>query len=162
MSYQHQILGTVISSVLDYDQLCKEMGEPQGFKPETSSYCPCDGRSILQSALAKKSSLKNAPDLRGKFIRGLNQFYNIGEPDFDIHKGDEDGIHRAVGSYQPDVLKDHNHQSRSGSGFNAGGGGDPYARNDAGFNVLTDTTTAGGGKETRPRNVALLFYIKVN
>jgi hypothetical protein len=161
MSYQHQVLGTVIASVLHFDQLCQAMNENPAFKAATSTFCPCDGRSITGSQLAKGTNIKDAVDLRGRFIRGLNEIYSADAPVLDIHSADEDGTLRKVGDYQADLFKNHSHQSRTGSGFNAGGGGAPYARNDAGFNVLTETTLAGGS-ETRPRNIALYFYMKIN
>jgi hypothetical protein len=76
MSYQHQILGTIISSVLNFDEFCSVMNpaENPAMNPRTSSYAPCDGRSIVGSQLEIKTGnkIKKAPDLRGKFIRGLN------------------------------------------------------------------------------------------
>lgn len=152
----------MISSVMNFDQLCTSMGENPAIDLRKSTFVPCDGRSIAGSDLHKKTNIAVAPDLRGKFVRGLNVFYNPGEPDWDSHAtGDPEGAHRNVSSYQPDAFANHAHAWNSGQGFNAGGGGSIYARNDAGFNV-SNSTTATGGQETRPRNIALYFYLKIN
>src|SRR2546430_3248270 len=107
MSYQHQVLGTIISSVLDYDQLCTSIGEPAAIDLPRSSYVPCDGRSIAGSALNRITTLAHAPDLRGKFIRGLNVIYNVGQPlPFDPQQnGDAGGANRTASDYQMDSFQ---------------------------------------------------------
>ena len=120
MPYQQQVLGTVISSVMNFDQLCTSMGENPAIDLRKSTFVPCDGRSIAGSDLHKKTNIAVAPDLRGKFVRGLNVFYNPGEPDWDSHAtGDPEGAHRNVSSYQPDAFANHAHAWNSGQGFNA-------------------------------------------
>lgn len=85
------------------------------------------------------------PDLRGEFIRG-----------FDDGRGVDAG--RSFGSFQADELRSHNH---------------PYIRTDYATSA-TDYQFAGsytlsqvavltgntGGNETRPRNIAMHYYIK--
>lgn len=85
------------------------------------------------------STTFNVPDLRGEFIRG-----------WDDSRGVDSG--RAFGSAQSDVFKSHTHGQGFGSGafFGATGSGS-YA---------PGSTTATGGTETRPRNIALLACIK--
>jgi len=86
----------------------------------------------------------NLPDLRGEFIRGL-----------DGGRGIDTG--RALGSYQADAFKSHNHAVADYAGtssmsyrVNAG-----VAAGESG--ALTSST---GGTETRPRNIALPYCIK--
>lgn len=95
------------------------------------------------------STTFNLPDLRGEFVRGL-----------DDSRGVDSG--RVLGSAQADEIESHTH------GIPAGGNGTGPVR-------LLDYTTIGGtsrnvaatqlsnstgGAETRPRNIALLACIK--
>ncbi len=176
MFYQFQPLGTIIASILNYDQLCNIIGEDKGVHNDRSSYAPCDGRLITESRLEKltrvtadqpeeSNHIKNAPDLRGKFLRGLNQFYSPGEPgDFNPEvNGDPDGTHRKAADFQPDSLGSHTHTySHINLGFNASNdGGEGHNEVDV-FADQTRTTNPSGGKETRPRNTAIYYYIKIN
>ena len=80
------------------------------------------------------------PDLRGEFVRG-----------FDNGRGVDPG--RALGSYQLDAFKAHTHKY-----FKDNVGGSPSA---GGSGSGADTPTGStGGTETRPRNIALVYYIK--
>lgn len=95
-------------------------------------YGPGDGYATFQ-----------LPDLRGEFIRG-----------WDNGRGVDAG--RVFGSFQADEFKSHTHTLRD----NAEPDGDTNGRFDAGGSAQTPgeiiTTSATGGNETRPRNVALL------
>lgn len=86
------------------------------------------------------STTFNIPDLRGEFVRG-----------WDHGKGVDSG--RAIGSYQADELKSHNHgYTYPGGSVSAGTGG---------FGGRVGTSTGStGGTETRPRNIALMGIIK--
>lgn len=87
----------------------------------------------------------NLPDLRGEFIRGL-----------DDGRGVDAG--RALGSAQADEFKSHTHTQNISTTTTAGSQlPSPAAL--AGPQ-LGGSTSASGGAETRPRNVALLFCIK--
>ena len=118
MSFKNQVLGTVISSVLSYDALCKAMNEDAAIDNTKSSYAPCDGRSIVGSELEKQTNqtghthIKETPNLRGRFMRGLNSIYGVDEPlPFDISQlGDPDGAGRVAGNFQADILANHHHQ----------------------------------------------------
>jgi hypothetical protein len=169
MGYQHQILGTIISSVLNYDQLTRHIDEPQAVNPATSSYVPCDGRSIAGSKLAQLTGRQNIPDLRGKFARGLNQFYSVGEPTpFDPVIFGDTQSQRTVGDFQGDEIGPHSHQMNFNlgrqPGWSGGWGGDGNVRavNSPGDPGNDHHPEPNGGMETRPRNIAVYFYIKIN
>ena len=100
------------------------------------------------------STTFNVPDLRGEFVRGL-----------DDGRGVDSG--RALGSAQADEIEAHNHrvyglaggpiavvgsQTASLMGGQSGG----YTNSYGGIPHIEDT----GGTETRPRNIALLYCIK--
>lgn len=89
------------------------------------------------------STTFNVPDLRGEFVRGL-----------DDSRGVDSG--RVLGSTQGDAFKAHNHASfnREISPTTVAGPGNP------GWYPLSTTTQSVGGSETRPRNIALLACIK--
>jgi len=94
----------------------------------------------------------NLPDLRGEFIRG-----------FDDSRGIDIG--RALGSYQVDKFKNHDHQyvyalpeiPYEGDGYGIAAGAAATHRN---FTVSNTSVSTTGGNETRPRNIALLACIK--
>lgn len=178
MSYVDQPLGIIISSILDYTAFCQILGEdsstittPAGIA--TLSYVPCDGRSIAGSMLATKSGGKVllAPDLRGKFLRGLNQMCSASPSTaaFTAATQGDTQSGRVAGDYQADMNKAHNHQaSNTPQSFMMGG-------TPNGFNVPTYqgnsnavggvpgiTVNNDGGAESRPRNVSIYFYIKIN
>ncbi|ANI90241.1 hypothetical protein A9P82_13640 [Arachidicoccus ginsenosidimutans] len=163
------ILGTIIASILSYDQLTQEIREAAVFSAPHSSYAPCDGRSIQNSCLNRNTGQINAPDLRGKFLRGLNTIYSVGQPlpfDPNTH-GDPDGANRTANDYQPDTIGQHAHnvighflEASGGSGFNGYG----FESNSRQGNKTYTTDNSGNGinSETRPRNVAVYYYIKIN
>lgn len=91
------------------------------------------------------STTFNVPDLRGEFVRGL-----------DDSRGVDSG--RVLGSTQGDAFKAHNHASfnrsiNPSSAF-------VEVQGKAGWYPLSTTTQAVGDSETRPRNIALLECIK--
>ena len=85
----------------------------------------------------------NLPDLRGEFIRG-----------FDAGRGIDIG--RTFGTTQTDMFEAHTHDV-SYNTIAAGG----TTRNSVFSAGLTSTTSSTGGTETRPRNVAMQYIIKI-
>jgi hypothetical protein len=182
MSFQNQPLGTVISSVLDFAKFCIATNQTTTIDLKSTNYVPCDGRIIVGSTLAKlyaDQSMNQVPDLRGKFIRGLNIFDPSYQGGIDINlTGDPDGDGRFVNHYQPDEVKHHNHRasgilpqnvSASNLTHDVDEGGDKW-NSDPTFlsdplninNRVKIIMDENPGKESRPRNIALYYYIKIN
>lgn len=172
MPFNEQILGTVIASVLDYDHLSKLTNDPKVINPQVSSWVPADGRSIAGSQLATITGNSNAPDLRGRFVRGLNEIYSVGEPALNKSTADPDGDNRKPGDYQGDVLGYHSHPASghimgsvcgSNGTHDVDGGSDKWNCDpNLGDHNVVVSVQPYGGSETRPKNVSLYFYTKIN
>ena len=109
---------------------------------------------------ASSSGTFNIPDLRGQFLRGVDAGTGT-DPDAasrtELQPGGNTGDN--VGTLQADDFKSHTH----------GGFQDRYANTSGGGSFITNysnghggeyRTTASGGNETRPKNVAVHFIIK--
>lgn len=134
-----------------------EIGVPIGsIQPFMGTTIPdgwmlCDGTLFSSTQYPQLFSVLGStylPDLRGVFLRGL-----------DNGKGYDSG--RVLGSFQSDDFKAHNHTyiDNSSSNVNASAGGpSSVAHNVFNHNKTTDIT---GGDETRPKNVAVNYIIRV-
>lgn len=98
------------------------------------------------------STTFNLPDLRGEFVRG-----------WDNGRGVDSG--RSFGSSQDDVVGPHEHTTNGNEIVtNTGGTGLQSGGNrfwNGNFPVETTGFSSGGGTETRPRNVAMNYIIKI-
>lgn len=166
-------LGTIISSMLPPEAYAREVGDSVPFDSARSRWAPADGRSIEGSDLARKAERHGwdvpgqrdrgrvtAPDLRGVFVRGLNRFDGVmGERHED--EGDPNGAGRTPGSWQPDGLKGHSHPlvAARGSRHEAISSRKSGRRGKAGVVVESGPY---GGAETRPRNTAVYYYVRIN
>ena len=120
-------------------------------------YLLCDGSPVSRTTysdlfavisttygVGDGSTTFNLPDLRGEFVRGL-----------DNSRGVDSG--RTLGSFQDHAIEAHTHTGTSGDA-----GTDPTkeggGRRDSDDGTYTTGSTGGG--ETRPRNIALNFIIK--
>ena len=119
------------------------------------------------------------PDLRGMFLRGLNNFGTGTRSD---GRQDPDGGSRSVGSYQADQMQSHKHtdsghrhsyQGRYKHQTADSGGGGGYFAHDSTKNTSTSKANLGNptnsgtgagnprhGKETRSKNVAVIYCVK--
>lgn len=157
-----ELLGTIIASYLDYDNLIAITGDPNIINVTVSKWIPADGRSIIGSKLANRTTKTEAPDLRGKFLRGLNQFYSVGEPNLNQLMANPEN--KTLGAFQEDRVGKHTH---------------PILTNDDGTPISTNNykTTAYSKRngitinsesndnnqiETRPKNISVFYYIKIN
>jgi hypothetical protein len=155
-------IGSILASILSWPQFVSCVGDDPGFNPETSNWAPCDKRPISSSDLATRFGISHTPDLRGVFLRGLNIF-STDEPYPVPGEQADQGNHRQAGDFQKDDFIKHKHsvnadnQARTGH-FSAGDSSGPRTA------VIRSGMYTGetGGTETRPKNVAVYYYIKIN
>lgn len=105
------------------------------------------------------------PNLRGRFIRGMNDFGT------GTDAADPDGATRAIGSEQLDAFQGHWHSAENtdGSGYYPGGtffqtpGSGTFTNNRV-RDAVPDTSGIAPrtATETRPRNVALIYCMRKN
>jgi microcystin-dependent protein len=118
-----------------------------------AGYLAADGASVSSASYPElyavigvtyggDGSVFSLPDLRGEFIRGMDNGRGIDSS-------------RSIGSAQADELRSHVHTNVFSSGYAECG-------NAYGWRLWPDNgaTDAAGGIETRPRNVAFLACIK--
>lgn len=123
-----------------------------------AGWLKCNGAAVSRTAYANLFSIIgthygagdgrstfNLPDLRGEFIRGIDE-------------GRGADPNRVFGSWQSDEIRSHNHFIQfNGVGAGKIGATEGGIHSGSGKPYFTDHT---GGNETRPRNVALLYCIK--
>lgn len=107
---------------------------PNGWVPADGSGTPGDFANL---------------DLRGVFLRGLNDFGTGVRAD---GKQDPDGAARTLGDYQSDEFKSHTH---SGA-VRVGSGGTGVSGSAVSYGSIGHT----GGSETRSKNVSLIYCVK--
>jgi len=168
-------LGTVVASFLNFEQfsaITKSNEKSPGgiWTSAKSRWAPCDGRYISGSALQLISSQHSVPDLRGVFIRGLNSF----DPGTSVApRSSEDGDPdtRTAGSYQKDAFQGHKHFDAASlvvpGSVDLPNSPDQrrHAQNSAANSAGVHDSGYGKpriARETRPKNVALYYYIRIN
>jgi hypothetical protein len=111
----------------------------------------CNGQSSTGYAALQALYPSNIPDLRGIFMRG-----------WDNGRGLDPA--RSMLSYQADDFKSHIHPLPTGmtGGFMGVGSTGGYATPGGGAGQLFGNGgTGAGGTETRPKNIAVMFIIKI-
>jgi hypothetical protein len=144
-------VGAIIASMLPPDSFAKSVGDPLDFDPAKSKWVLANGTyDISRSTYRALSGKRLPPDLRGMFLRGVNAGRNDGKED---PSGD-----REAGGYQEDALAKHTHPLGYGAHglANGKGGGDLES------GLPSVNTLPTGDKETRPKNVAVYYYLKIN
>ncbi len=138
-------LGDIVASLLTPAQFQMERG---------AGWVLCDGSSVVGTKFGTKYWAGNTlPDLRGQFLRGFNNGRkdSYADPDGDMK--------HPLGAQQDDQFRQHPHTIPAPvGGGSIPGGIQPVITGFAG-NTSTGFT---GGDETRPRNVAVNFYCRVN
>lgn len=161
-------VGTVICSYLNFEQFSavtdNNAGSPGNmFTTKFSKWAPADGRRVPNSQFSVITSHERIPDLRGVFVRGLNQF-DAGPSGPPMENGKNDPTeNRVPGSYQADELKKHSHPIVTNDDGTPVTNGNYKATAYSKHNGPTVNSEEGGtGTETRPKNVALYYYIRIN
>lgn len=167
-------IGTIIANIIP-PEFFLECAEPIGAWAYSSGYLLEDEKQkqsgFFKFLIAKRSNFSNdlfsgdivrVPDLRGVFLRGLND----GRPG---SVGDPDGGSRRSGDYQSDAILAHRHGYLHGTGKKtAESQGNQYELNpipekkpktEGQFRKNSNEKIEGN--ETRARNVAVYFYIRV-
>ncbi len=157
-------IGTIIGSMLN----------PADFKTNfpgnASLWKLADSSSVSGELYESITGNSNLPDLRGVFLRGLN--YDKKTDDMSMVDPDT----RVAGSFQYDAFGLHSHKIAASSGNTDAQLNDANATGFAGWRNAFAGYTSGensvnipgklfieksGGAETRPKNVAVYWYIKV-
>ncbi len=138
-------------------------------------YLLCDGSPVSRTDFADLftaigngwgegdgSTTFNLPDLRGRFIRGVDAGAGR-DPGADSRTNDVTGGSTGdlVGSMQRDAFGLHNHALTYGNGVNVPVGFVALPNIDNVSGTTTDSIQATGGSETRPINAYVNFIIKI-
>jgi hypothetical protein len=175
-------VGTIITSYLTWQEFQlvtkNNMNNPDGniWNGKFSKWAPCDGRRIASESGFSRATggTINLPDMRGLFLRGYNQFdQNEGSQSVStVADEQKDPETRVRGKVQTDALKSHGHTMTikrdprlgyrsgiSGAGYNSGG---DFENDTNTYEVSTNKTVNGNPDETRPKNMAVYYYIRIN
>jgi hypothetical protein len=153
-------VGDIIQSMLTEEQFIEENG---------AGWVLADGRSVVGSKYATLIGA-SIPDLRGQFLRGKNNGRSDGQqnPDGDL----------ALGTQTTDAFPEHSHispiRSRNsevnrqwenyGTGSLTQNNGVIVGISSSSFSDVRTygTTNTGSGAETKPKNVTVNFFIKID
>ena len=163
-------VGTVISSTLPPVDFAKAIGEDEGAPIEQRKWLLADGRRVTGTKLAILTHDKPLPNLQNRFLRGI---------DLTVAAPREAGSFQLAGTHLPYGKSPFAGTAKqtidisvptlslgNGDKYNAGGH-DYFVAYPSTFRFKQDQTvsvtiTDGGDEETRPENVAVYFYIKIN
>ncbi len=155
------IIGTVISSFLDYETLSSLFGQTVEFNAFMSKWSPADGRSVEGSIYAfLNANSNNVPDMRGIFIRGVNEMGVNGAPQANIVYLNPKNV--LAGVRQVDTFKAHEHGYNESKNKNRNYDGTASTTKKANQGIDESMTKPTGGSETRPKNISVYYYIRIN
>jgi hypothetical protein len=136
--------------MLDPEMFIRLFGGQQSGDADEVTWVPADGRAVMGSRYEALIGY-SVPDLRGMFLRGLNR----SERSRVRNDGFEDPWDdREAGSRQGDEWQSHVWYLKHVTG-NAGD--DPRGKT-----AIGDVYTKDSDAETRPKNVAVFYYVKIN
>lgn len=158
-------IGTIISSVLSYDAFLEANGFLLTTDMSKAVWIPCDGRTLNGS---KYKDFGTVPDLRGLFLRGVND-YGVSYPNVGIVKDDHKNTEsKNAGDFQNDAFEKHHHDINYYRGVHwdfpgtTNAGAVQPLNAGQGLEHGEATGNAGEATETRPRNISVYYYIKIN
>lgn len=152
-------VGTIVASIIEPRLFSKEAGDSGNFDPKTSTWVPADGRDVAGSHYAE-SVTPLTPDLRGMFLRGLN--YTDSNRVRSDGKQEPVGDARKAGQDEPDDFKRHTHPVADTGPTGVIGPGPAHVIQSSAQPGPSSLIGETGGTETRPRNVAVFYYLKIN
>lgn len=143
-------VGDVVASMLTVEQFQALRG---------TGWVLADGGSYAGSRYAEITGRSSVPDLRGVFLRGKDHGRNAedgrGNPGGDF----------ALGDYQPDEVGSHGHEVEIADSTDIGEQEVPVISEGTTSEEADPhnlRTTEDGGSETRPRNVTVNYFIRIN
>ena len=145
---------------------------PYGGTSAPTGFLLCDGTSYLRATYSAlftaigtaygtaDGAHFNVPDLRGRFLRGVDGG-TARDPDASSRTAMNTGgaTGNNVGSIQADQLKSHNHTIHANAGSFTAGSTEIQAANSTGTHADI-TINSTGGNETRPLNAYVNYIIK--
>jgi len=146
-----QQVGDVVHSMLD---------EAQFQVLRSDNWVLMDGRSVVGSEYETLTGNSTIPDARGQFLRSKNNGRVDGQEN---PAGDS-----ALGTQQTDAMQLHAHDHNAGTGSEFGSYPDGAATGPVvNIGILGPSEYLGGGVprtdvETRPKNVTVNIFIKIN
>lgn len=150
-------IGTIVASAHPLDRI------QEANSKSVVDWLPCDGREAPMDSAYRKHIADRLPDLRGVFLRGANTMAE-GAPAPVADRLNPDAT--AIGGYQADEFRTHNHTGGFDYWQHEGEGG-PTVRGV----IIPGSKRSGraessvpndGGMETRPKNISVAYFIKVN
>jgi hypothetical protein len=151
-------VGTVIISLLHFSAFARQVHDINAANWTVhSKWAPADGRNVVGSLYESLTGQVLLPDLRGMFLRGLNQFDGVNKRS--DGREDKDGDNRRAGDFQINNTKLDNIYRTNVQAF-YGTNSSPYGLQSGGGGPVPGPML--GAEETRPNNVAVYYYIKIN
>jgi hypothetical protein len=164
-------VGVVVASMLAPDAFAEAAGDALPFDARRSQWAPADGRDVQGSRYQALLDRASVPDLRGIFLRGANLGRQDAsrDPDGDrILGGEPQEAATAMPKAGFLVLPGGAHTHGLPSGGHAPGWGrlEEGGGGDRGIGTSSNGEHAhrlsGGDIETRPRNVAVAYFVRIN
>ena len=162
----NQPIGTIISSVLHYDEFLEINGYQRTIDTSKVIWVPCDGRAVSGSKYATSQNGKYAPDLRGVFLRGINDYdvpgYNPNSNPKQLNPED-----KKANEFQNDSIKRHSHTLNLFKfPYAWGKATDGVCSNEYkptnGLKQVETDENIDGKNETRQKNITVYYYLKIN
>ena len=149
-------LGTVVPSMLAPEAFAQLVGDDGTYNPSTATWVPADGRDVPGSRYARELHSTRVPDVRGLFIRSLNY----------TERGRDRLRENAAGKSSADPDSSRQPGDFQADRFSGQIDADPVSV--AAPNSASVATQSRPGSllmvapETRPKNIAMFHYIKIN
>ena len=175
INYCIDSIGTIFSTLMPIGSIIPSMLTEAQFQGILGAdWILAAGQNIVGSNLYNLTGQANAPDLRGRFLRGKNN---------GASGGTYSPTEESLGAYQQDTFELHSHTANDPGHFHQGysigdspkndacyGGGWPVNGNNDGTTCTwqVDTKTTGisiansGSAETRPINITVNYFIRIN